>query len=88
DQQLEAKAERIRRDFARFAPPALEVYPSPPSNYRQRCEVRIWHEGDDLFFAMFVLQESEVDAEDSKKKHKTVVRLDDSPVASRQINAP
>lgn len=87
DQQLEAKAERIRRDFARFAPPALEVYPSPPSHYRQRCEFRIWHEGDDLFYAMFEIQESEGDAEDSKKKHKTVVRLDDYPVASRQINA-
>ncbi|NAW35246.1 tRNA (uridine(54)-C5)-methyltransferase TrmA [Halomonas alimentaria] len=87
DQQLEAKAERIRRDFARFAPPALEVYPSPPSHYRQRCEFRIWHEGDDLFYAMFEIQESEGDAEGSKKKHKTVVRLDDYPVASRQINA-
>lgn len=87
DQQLEVKAERIRRDFARFVPPALEVYPSPPSHYRQRCEFRIWHEGDDLFYAMFEIQESEGEAEGSKKKNKTVVRLDDYPVASRQINA-
>ncbi len=87
DQQLEAKAARIRRDFARFAPPALEVHPSPPSHYRQRCEFRIWHEGDDLFYAMFEIQETEGEAEESKKKQKTVVRLDDYPVASRQINA-
>ncbi|WP_416140119.1 tRNA (uridine(54)-C5)-methyltransferase TrmA [Halomonas sp. HK25] len=80
DQQLEAKRERITRHFARFAPPPLEVYPSPPSHYRQRCEFRLWHEGDDLFYAMF-----EVDPEDSKKK--TVIRLDDYPVASRRINA-
>ncbi|MFP4138121.1 MAG: tRNA (uridine(54)-C5)-methyltransferase TrmA [Halomonas sp.] len=79
DQQLEAKAERIRRDFARFAPPALEVYPSPPSHYRQRCEFRLWHEGDDLFYAMF-----EVDPGDPT--HKRVVRIDDFPVASRRIN--
>ncbi|WP_108444759.1 tRNA (uridine(54)-C5)-methyltransferase TrmA [Halomonas denitrificans] len=79
DQQLEAKRERITRDFARFAPPALEVFPSPPSHYRQRCEFRLWHEGDDLFYAMF-----EVDPEDPK--NKTVVRLDEYPVASRQIN--
>lgn len=79
DQQLEAKRERITRDFARFAPPALEVFPSPPSHYRQRCEFRLWHEGNDLFYAMF-----EVDPEDPK--NKTVVRLDDYPVASRQIN--
>lgn len=80
DQQLEAKRERITRDFARFSPPPLEVYPSPPSHYRQRCEFRLWHEGDDLFYAMF-----EVDPEDPKKK--AVVRLDDYPVASRRINA-
>ncbi|MDT0500273.1 MULTISPECIES: tRNA (uridine(54)-C5)-methyltransferase TrmA [unclassified Halomonas] len=86
DQQLEAKRERIVRDFSRFAPPALEVYPSPPSHYRQRCEFRIWHEGDDLFYAMFEIQASEEDTEDPKKKKKTVIRLDDYPVASRQIN--
>ncbi|MGE4534012.1 tRNA (uridine(54)-C5)-methyltransferase TrmA [Halomonas sp.] len=80
DQQLEAKAARIRRDFARFDVPELEVYPSPPSHYRQRCEFRVWHEGDDLFYAMF-----EVDPEDPKRKE--VVRLDDYPVASRRINA-
>lgn len=80
DQQLEAKRQRITEQFARFSPPALEVYPSPPSHYRQRCEFRIWHEGDDLFYAMF-----EVDPADPKKK--TVVRLDDYPVASRRINA-
>ncbi|MFO8044449.1 MAG: tRNA (uridine(54)-C5)-methyltransferase TrmA [Halomonas sp.] len=79
DQQLEAKRERITRDFARFSPPPLEVYPSPPSHYRQRCEFRLWHEGDALFYAMF-----EVDPEDPEKK--TVVRLDDYPVASRRIN--
>ncbi|MFY0991552.1 tRNA (uridine(54)-C5)-methyltransferase TrmA [Halomonas sp. C05BenzN] len=79
DQQLEAKCQRIRRDFARFSPPALEVFPSPPSHYRQRCEFRIWHEGDDLFHAMF-----EVDPEDPRQK--TVIRLDDYPVASRRIN--
>lgn len=85
DQQLEAKRERIVRDFARFSPPPLEVFPSPPSHYRQRCEFRIWHSGDDLFYAMFETQGSEVDPDDPKRK--TVVRLDDYPVASRQINA-
>ncbi len=79
DQQLTAKRERITRDFARFSPPTLEVFASPPSHYRQRCEFRLWHDGDDLFYAMF-----EVDSEDPKRK--TVVRLDSYPVASRQIN--
>lgn len=86
DQQLEAKRQRITEQFARFSPPALEVYPSPPSHYRQRCEFRIWHEGDDLFYAMFEIQESEGDPGEPNKKTKTVVRLDDFPVASRRIN--
>ncbi|MGL6253132.1 MAG: tRNA (uridine(54)-C5)-methyltransferase TrmA, partial [Billgrantia desiderata] len=79
DQQLAAKRERISRQFERFSPPLLEVFASPPSHYRQRCEFRLWHEGDDLFFAMF-----EVDPNDPK--HKRVIRLDDYPVASGRIN--
>ncbi|QJQ95719.1 MULTISPECIES: tRNA (uridine(54)-C5)-methyltransferase TrmA [Halomonadaceae] len=79
DQQLEAKRVRITEQFAHFSPPPLEVYPSPASHYRQRCEFRLWHEGDDLFYAMF-----EVDPHDPKKKR--VIRLDEYPVASRRIN--
>ncbi|MDT8894086.1 tRNA (uridine(54)-C5)-methyltransferase TrmA [Halomonas sp. I1] len=79
DEQLDAKRARLVETFAPFAPPALEVYPSPPSHYRQRCEFRLWHEGDDLFYAMF-----EVDPDEPGKKR--VVRLDDYPVAGRRIN--
>ncbi|MBW6392329.1 tRNA (uridine(54)-C5)-methyltransferase TrmA [Billgrantia antri] len=79
DQQLAAKRERIVQQFERFDPPELEVFPSPPSHYRQRCEFRLWHEGDDLFYAMF-----EVQPDDPKQKR--VIRLDDYPVASRRIN--
>ncbi|EPC02513.1 tRNA (uracil-5-)-methyltransferase [Litchfieldella anticariensis FP35 = DSM 16096] len=79
DDQLEAKHARLSAQFARFDPPSLEVYSSPASHYRQRCEFRVWHEGDDLFYAMF-----EVDSDDPKKKR--VVRVDDYPVASRCIN--
>ena len=80
DQQLTAKRERIAAQFAHFAPPPLEVFASPATHYRQRCEFRLWHEGDDLYYAMF-----EVDAEDPKRKR--VIRLDQYPVASRSINA-
>lgn len=79
DAQLDAKRERIVTAFARFSPPPLEVYPSPPSHYRQRCEFRLWHEHDDLFYAMF-----EVDPAEPGKKR--VVRLEDFPVAGRRIN--
>lgn len=78
--QLEAKRKRITERFEHLAPPTLEVHSSPPSHYRMRAEFRVWHEGDDLFYAMF-----EVDPDDPK--HKTIVRLDQFPVASRRINA-
>ncbi|KJD20774.1 tRNA (uridine(54)-C5)-methyltransferase TrmA [Vreelandella aquamarina] len=79
DEQLADKKAYVERTFAAFDTPTLEVYPSPPSHYRQRCEFRIWHEEDDLFYAMF-----EVDTENPKNKR--VVRLDQFPVASAQIN--
>ena len=34
--QLDAKAERIRAQFAQFAPPELEVFRSQPVNHRMR----------------------------------------------------
>ncbi|PAU78020.1 tRNA (uridine(54)-C5)-methyltransferase TrmA [Halomonas salipaludis] len=78
-EQLEAKRQRISAQFACFEPPPLEVFASPPSHYRMRCEFRLWHDGDELFYAMF-----EVDPDDPK--HKRVIRLDQYPVASRRIN--
>lgn len=78
-EQLAAKRDYLESTFATFQPPALEVFESPPGYYRQRCEFRIWHENDDLFYAMF-----EVDAENPKSKR--VIRLDQYAVASERIN--
>ena len=78
--QLNAKRETLEALLAEFSPPPVEVMESPPGYYRQRCEFRIWHDGDDLFYAMF-----EVDPENPA--NKAVVRLDQYPVASAQINA-
>ena len=36
DAQLEAKAARVREQFAQFNPPQLEVYTSRPQHYRMR----------------------------------------------------
>jgi len=84
DAQLEAKRQRIERQFARFSPPPLEVFASPPSHYRMRAEFRVWHEGDDLFYAMF-----EADPEAPLQRGRVaqrVVRVDRFPVASERIN--
>ncbi len=79
-QQLEAKRQRITAQFARFEPPALELFASPASHYRMRAEFRIWHQDDDLFYAMF-----DVDPEDPKRRE--VIRLERFDVASAKINA-
>lgn len=76
---LEAKRDRIEKQFARFEPPALEVFSSPSTYYRQRVEFRLWHEGDDLFYAMF-----EPDPELPGKQRP--VRIDSFPVANQHIN--
>lgn len=55
--------------------PELEVFESASSHYRMRAEFRIWHEGDDLYYAMF-------DSADPR----TPIRVDQFLPASRLIN--
>ncbi len=50
---LAEKAARLEQAFALHSPPPLEVYASPRSHYRMRCEFRTWHQGDDLDYVMF-----------------------------------
>ncbi|MFC0268318.1 tRNA (uridine(54)-C5)-methyltransferase TrmA [Kushneria aurantia] len=79
-QQLADKRRRLEAQFDDLSPPPLEVFASPPVYYRMRCEFRLWHDGDDLFHAMF---EPDPERPDGKR----VVRMDQYPVASRRINA-
>jgi tRNA (uracil-5-)-methyltransferase len=53
DAQLSEKEQRISAQFQRFGVHQLEVFSSEPTNYRQRAEFRVWHDGDDLFHIMF-----------------------------------
>lgn len=78
-QQLASKADALRQQFAAFNPPELEVFASPPSHYRLRAEFRIWHEGEDLFYAMFEVGED-------PKKDRQLIRMDQYPVAGTEIN--
>lgn len=84
DAQLAAKRDAVIHLFAAFDTPALEVHDSPPSHYRQRCEFRLWHEGDDVFYAMFEVEAGEGE---NGRKNKRTVRLDQYAVASEAINA-
>lgn len=78
-QMLAEKAALLHQTFAEFNPPKLEIFASPASHYRLRTEFRIWHEGDDLFYAMFEIG-------DDPKKDRTLVRMDQYPVAGKEIN--
>ena len=76
-QQLDAKIERISAQFAEFNPPQLNVFASPEQNFRMRAEFRIWHTEDDMFYAMF---------ERNEDQQKTVIRIDEFPIADKSIN--
>ena len=52
DRQLADKCERIRTLFSDHDLPDIEVFPSPPRHFRMRAEFRIWHEGEQSFYAM------------------------------------
>lgn len=73
--QLEQKLTQLKRDFARFTLPEIEVFRSPPEHYRLRAEFKIWHEGDRADYAMY-----------QPGEYKKPFLIKDFPVASRLIN--
>lgn len=71
---LDQKVNTVRQIFADIPLPEASVFASRPAHYRMRAEFRVWHEGDDLFYAMF-----------DPKDPKTPIRVDQFPVASEAI---
>ncbi|NRP59172.1 tRNA (uridine(54)-C5)-methyltransferase TrmA [Marinobacterium sp. xm-d-564] len=53
EQQLAEKAETMQQLFSGFDLPELELFRSPPENYRMRAEFRVWHDGDEINYVMF-----------------------------------
>ncbi len=72
-QQLADKVTSVQQLLAEFSAPTAEVFASAAEHYRLRAEFRIWHNGDDIYHAMF----------DPLTKDK--VRIDYFPVACRSI---
>uniref|UniRef100_A0A486XMI3 tRNA/tmRNA (uracil-C(5))-methyltransferase n=1 Tax=Rheinheimera sp. BAL341 TaxID=1708203 RepID=A0A486XMI3_9GAMM len=72
-QQLSTKVEQVQQLLSPFTASQAEVFSSAPQYYRMRAEFRIWHNGDDIYHAMF----------DSQSREK--VRIDHFPVACRTI---
>jgi tRNA (uracil-5-)-methyltransferase len=73
-ERLDDKRRRLQDLFAAWAPPPLELFPSPPDHYRQRAEFRVWHEGGDSYYVMF------------EPGARRPYRVDHLPIASRRIN--
>ncbi|UTW45665.1 tRNA (uridine(54)-C5)-methyltransferase TrmA [bacterium SCSIO 12696] len=73
-QQLDEKIAKLNADFTNLALPDIEVYPSEPSHFRMRAEFRIWHEGEQSFYAMH------------KPGGSRPIPIDDFPIGSEKIN--
>ena len=74
-QQLDAKAARIRQQFTPLGLQQLDIFPSAPLNFRMRAEFKLWHEDDDSFYVMFLPDQPKI-------PH----RIDDFPIGSALIN--
>lgn len=74
--QFAAKVERFLAAAAPLAPPAPQLFRSPPLNYRLRAEFRIWHSGDALDYVMFDPEQPDVP-----------VPVQEFPAGSTRINA-
>lgn len=73
--QLREKKARIEEQFAEFSPPELQVFESQALHFRARAEFKIWHEGDESFYAMF-----------NREQPKQPVRIDYFPIGLELIN--
>lgn len=72
--QLEHKHRLLKTEFAALDAPPIQVFASPTEHFRMRAEFRIWHDGENSFYAMF-------DPEDPRQP----IRVDAFPIAARAI---
>ncbi|MDO4997234.1 MAG: tRNA (uridine(54)-C5)-methyltransferase TrmA [Neisseria sp.] len=77
-QQLNDKHAYLQTLFADVAIPKIEIFESPESHFRMRAEFRIWHEGDEICYAMF--------ERGQKASGASLIRLTQFPTASQAIN--
>ncbi len=51
--QLDAKIALTKNEFIDFGAPELEVFPSPPTQYRMRAEFKAWQQDGSVSYAMY-----------------------------------
>lgn len=78
-QQLDQKIQYLQQLFQGLDFPEIQVFESPEQHYRMRAEFRIWHEGGEMFYAMF--------ERGQKASGASLIRCDQFPAASESINA-
>ncbi len=78
-QQLHDKIRYLTELFQGFEFPEIQVFESPEQHYRMRAEFRVWHEGDEIFYAMF--------ERGQKASGASLVRCDQFDAADTAINA-
>ena len=78
-QQLADKKQYLQQLFQGLDFPEIEVFESPEQHYRMRAEFRIWHEGGEMFYAMF--------ERGQKASRASLIRCDQFSAASESINA-
>ena len=71
---LQAKRERLEQLLTPFSVPGIRVFESPRDSFRMRAEFRMWHDGDDMFYAMF-----------DPGRPRDPLRVDTFPIASQRI---
>lgn len=77
-QQLDEKIQRFNTLLSPFTPPPLTIFRSPEQHYRMRAEFRIWHEGEQISYAMFQAG--------TKASSSSLLRLQNFPTAHQNIN--
>ena len=78
-EQLRQKTDYLTELLREFNAPKVQTFASPESHYRQRAEFRIWHEGEQMSYAMFQTGQ--------KASRASLIRLEQFPTASHSINA-
>lgn len=74
--QLATKVVRLKNLLAPFTHDEPQAFQSPRQHYRLRAEFRIWHQGNEPFYAMF-----------NPGDKKNPILMEQFPVASEKINA-
>lgn len=77
-EQLRQKTNYLTELLREFNAPEVQTFASPESHYRQRAEFRIWHEGEQMCYAMFQTGQ--------KASSASLIRLEQFPTASHSIN--